>query len=350
MDRLLLERTTIPIPRVFSSRSEIHPDPLSTFIIMEYIDANVLSPIQLMDLEDDQKKELYKSLANIYIQLRRQEFPAIGRLHQTTEGIHSLGKTASVDINIQQLEGLEPFSIQEQFGAASGGSMRSANDYASMLLRIGFNAFLKSQNAVGEDMARSYIYHQHIFYQHIKSWMNQTLDKGPFVLVHGDLSPQNVMVDKNMKVVAVLDWEWSRVIPVQFFQPPLWLSGRDTVQLAGPDSWKIFRRATFRHFLAALREQELAMWNNTTLHDEWTASMEDAGPLFANALESWTDADWLAYRRLSHGKKSLDALVEKFIDDDPMRQAIAHVKELDGAAYRNELRSLKEKVQRPNSV
>jgi aminoglycoside phosphotransferase (APT) family kinase protein len=45
--------------------------------------------------------------------------------------------------------------------------------------------------------------------------------RGPFVLVHGDLELFNLLVDDNMDIIAVLDWEWSRVVPRQFFIPPL---------------------------------------------------------------------------------------------------------------------------------
>lgn len=40
------------------------------------------------------------------------------------------------------------------------------------------------------------------------------------------------MVDERMEITSVLDWEWSRVGPVQYFQPPLWLTGHDTEFLA----------------------------------------------------------------------------------------------------------------------
>lgn len=46
------------------------------------------------------------------------------------------------------------------------------------------------------------------------------------MLTHGDLNPHNLLVDeKGMTIVALLDWEWSRVVPPQLFNPPIWLTG-----------------------------------------------------------------------------------------------------------------------------
>jgi RIO-like serine/threonine protein kinase len=36
-------------------------------------------------------------------------------------------------------------------------------------------------------------------------------------LVHGNLNPYNLMVNEKIDIVALLDREWSRVVPPQFF-------------------------------------------------------------------------------------------------------------------------------------
>jgi hypothetical protein len=42
--------------------------------------------------------------------------------------------------------------------------------------------------------------------------------------VHGDLEIFNLIFDSEMNIISVLDWEWARVVPLQLFRPPLWLS------------------------------------------------------------------------------------------------------------------------------
>lgn len=43
------------------------------------------------------------------------------------------------------------------------------------------------------------------------------------------LSMENVisplLFDKDYNPAGIVDWEWSRVVPVQFMVPPVWLSG-----------------------------------------------------------------------------------------------------------------------------
>lgn len=39
-----------------------------------------------------------------------------------------------------------------------------------------------------------------------------------------DIVIGNVLFDKDYKLVGVLDWEWSRVVPAQLMMPPIWLT------------------------------------------------------------------------------------------------------------------------------
>ncbi|KAL6410166.1 phosphotransferase enzyme family protein [Ilyonectria robusta] len=104
---LIAERTSIPIPRVLAYSCNETADPLSTFIIMEYVGGEKLSAERLKHATETQKKNLYTSLANVLIQLRRLEFPAIGRLARCTKGEFEVSNQAlTVDTNGLQLEGL----------------------------------------------------------------------------------------------------------------------------------------------------------------------------------------------------------------------------------------------------
>ncbi|EFY96149.2 Protein kinase-like protein [Metarhizium robertsii ARSEF 23] len=282
----------------------------------------MLSSTQMEKLNSQEREQLYTSLADIYIQLRRLEFHSIGRLEQTQTltGFQVGQKAATIDINMQQLEGLDPFAVQDAH-SDDRGCMQSATAYANMLLDIGYNAFFKSRNAV----------------EHAKQWIDPTLDNGPFVLVHGDLHPSNLMVNDKMRIIGVLDWEWSRVVPVQFFVPPLWISGRTTVELAGHNTWQLFLITSFKEFLSVTESRELYMFGNTLLSREWAERSTRAEPLVANALENWTDLDWFAYRYLSRAdKEAAKESIKTFIDEDPLRRLVAEMKERDASAYHKE--------------
>jgi hypothetical protein len=109
----------------------------------------VFSYARLKTLSDEQRKRLYTSLADIYIQLRRLEFPSIGCLAQGSEGFKVRKRIATIDINMQELEGLQPSKIQNSF-YDDRGSLTSANDYVAMLLQIADNAFAEGRNSVSE--------------------------------------------------------------------------------------------------------------------------------------------------------------------------------------------------------
>ncbi|KAH0592234.1 hypothetical protein MHUMG1_09980 [Metarhizium humberi] len=336
--RHLSECTTIPVPKVLAYCADSGADPLSTFMILEYMDGKLLSPTEFRRLAPDAKAELYESLADVYIQLRRQEFPSIGRLRLGASGVRIGEKTASLEMNMMQLEGLDPFGIQDVHHDESG-FLTSANSYTKMLLSVGYNAFLKSRNSVAIDMGLECLYNHFLFCKHVQKWVDPGLDQGPFVLVHGDLHLSNLLVDHDVRIIGVLDWEWSRVVPVQYFAPPLWLSGRDAAQLAGPNSWQLFLEGPFAEFLAVVQRREAEMFGNNLLYDEWTRRTEYAEPLVANALENWTEVDWFVHRYLASKEASAahQEALSAFADEDPLRSLLADIKEQDHRRYRREL-------------
>jgi hypothetical protein len=108
---------------------------------------------------------------------------------------------------MQELEGLQPSKIQRSF-YNDRGSLTSANDYVAMLLQIAGNAFVEGRNSVSErDQGEDVLYHLHIFRAYAKSWMDCRLDQGPFVLAHEDLETFILIVNDNMDIVSVLDWD-----------------------------------------------------------------------------------------------------------------------------------------------
>lgn len=81
------------------------------------------------------------------------------------------------------------------------------SDYMLMLLRIAWNAFKKGRKSVySEEDGKETLYHLHYFFQFAeKKWLNPVLNGGPFVLVHGDLNPYNLIVNENLDIVALLN-------------------------------------------------------------------------------------------------------------------------------------------------
>jgi hypothetical protein len=336
--RVIASKTTIPIPRLIAYAVSDGCEPLSSFLILEFVNGRRLDPGKLKKLPEEQQTNLYSSLADIYIQLRRLEFPSIGCLESGPDGIQVTKKTISQDINMQELEGLQPSNIQALYYGPNE-RLTSANKYVAMLLDISDNAFARRRGSVyEEDQGGDALYHLHLFRQYAQQWVDPLLDNGPFVMVHGDLEPFNLIVNDDMKIISVLDWEWSRVVPRQFFVPPLWLRYCDTTKLAYDFVYQDYLKR-FHRLLDLIRTQELERFGQALLADEWTVAEKDSGFLVANALENWTDIDWFAYRYINwkwyhgQGKEGLDARVKAFMED-PTRRALIMSKLDEGRAYK----------------
>lgn len=50
--------------------------------------------------------------------------------------------------------------------------------------------------------------------------INPQLDKGAFVLNHLDLRGPNIIVDKNLPIQDIVNWEFAHTVPRQVFTPP----------------------------------------------------------------------------------------------------------------------------------
>ncbi|KAH6716161.1 phosphotransferase enzyme family protein [Leptodontidium sp. MPI-SDFR-AT-0119] len=343
--QLVADKTTIPLPKIYAYSLDDGPEPLSSFLILEYVEGQKLSSVKLKTLSDEQRTHLYTSLADIHIQLRRLEFPSIGCLTCGPDGFEVRKKTATIDINMQELEGLEPSKIQTSYYDDSG-LLTSANDYVAMLLQIANNAFVEGRSSVWErGQGEDALYHLHMFCQYAEVWVDRSLDQGPYVLVHGDFEPFNLIVNENMDIISVLDWEWSRVVPRQFFKPPLWLGIPDTTKLAWDFVYNDYLKS-FNQLQATAMTRELEKYGNTLLSDEWAKAKENSGFLVANALENWTDMDWFANRYINwkcyRGKIDLDERVRMFMEENPARKSLIAKKLREGIAYEADVERLQD--------
>ncbi|KAH6717298.1 hypothetical protein BKA61DRAFT_642467 [Leptodontidium sp. MPI-SDFR-AT-0119] len=195
--KYVASKTSIPIPHLHGyGFSQTHPSGL-TFMLISYI-------------------------PDIFIQLRYCEFPHIGSLtldpidDQTPIFVHN--RALSIDINDQELGGLSPTTIM-----GPSKIYTTAIDYIYAQTQLLFNQFDKQQNSVYSEVdARCHLYGLHQFRSILMGWLRR--------------ETANVLVDQDLNITGVLDWEWSRTVPVQMFLPPTWLRGgdiRDLLSLRG---------------------------------------------------------------------------------------------------------------------
>lgn len=58
-------------------------------------------------------------------------------------------------------------------------------------------------------------------------FISESLDKGPFILHHPDLHLGNILVDDDLNIQGIVDWEFAHAVPLQLFTPPLWAARQE---------------------------------------------------------------------------------------------------------------------------
>lgn len=229
--RYLSEKTTIPIPRLHGY--SIHVDNILglPFMLLEYIEGDTLFGIKISELELSKKEHLYSQLADVYIQLHRQQFDWVGALtldENDKDWVFAHNRPLTVDINEQEVSGRDICRYlppERTFG--------STIDYVYMLTKVISNDFYRCPDSVlDKEDARFYLYGNFSSLAVLMEWVDPDLNHGPFVLMHGDLRPPNIVIDKDFNIVSILDWEFSHTIPIQMFVPPYWLTNEDVLEIS----------------------------------------------------------------------------------------------------------------------
>ncbi|KAK7418209.1 hypothetical protein QQZ08_011362 [Neonectria magnoliae] len=276
-DRLIAEKITIPVPKVYAYQLGDDLDPLSSYVILEYVDGRPLSATEVDRLSTDERARLYTSLADTYIQLRRLTFPSIGCLTWGPSGVNVLKQTATIDLNMQDLEGLRLSEIQDRYG--QGGVLSSATEYTAMLLNLADNALSNTRSRIlDQEQGDDVLYHHHPFHRFVnEDWLDKRLDHGP------------------TKFLA-LGYPYLRYLE------------------------------RFDKFLNILKQLEDQKYGNQLLSHEWEHQKSSGGFLVANALENWTDIDRFSTRHINRvwfkGVKDAPKRIKTFIGEDPTRRIL----------------------------
>ncbi|KAL2135871.1 hypothetical protein VTI74DRAFT_6470 [Chaetomium olivicolor] len=279
-------KTTIPVLKVHAypfSETGLNGLP---YIIMDYVEDRSLKelgfepgetwgPLTFGGYQTPAVKQLHQQLADVYIQLRQLEFPRIGALGLPSRDASALScdpeetnvcnRPLSIGIALQELDGLQPGGI-----FPPKVTLPTANDFVGGLLRLADNKLEKEPGlGMDEDEPASILYAAHHFKRFVQDeWLNPLANDGPFVLMHGDmeLTIGNLLFDDNYKVVGVVDWEWSRVVPAQLMVFPVCLNAAplDFVLLI-----QDYYNEQVGRLRAAVQEREKVLGLSPRLSTEW---------------------------------------------------------------------------------
>ncbi|KAK2764537.1 hypothetical protein FQN54_009232 [Arachnomyces sp. PD_36] len=258
----ITHNTSIPIPGVLGSGSSV----VGPYMILEFVEGKLLSeylrasqdpmvPSTLnLDINITTLRRAYHSMAEILLELYRCQFPAIGGLVRDDSGDWLVEKRA-VTFNMNELVGLgnfPPKSLSQSFFPDATTYFVSLADDHLHHLETQRNDAVTDE----DDCRKKYI--ARCLFRQVASKFSSTYNNGPFPLFCDDLRPSNVLVDEDLRVRAVIDWEFCYAAPAQFSHcSPWWLLlGRPDTWDAGFDDFLAHYMCRQKIFLEALRDRE----------------------------------------------------------------------------------------------
>ncbi|KZF21602.1 hypothetical protein L228DRAFT_156374 [Xylona heveae TC161] len=234
--RIIQERTSIPVPAIHAwGLSKDNPLELGAFIIMDYVEGKDLGKlweykpterksdgILKSTISEQELRVVYRQIAGFLLELSRLEFDKGGALF-----IHG---DQTIDVEQSPLT-LKMQEIEAHGGVRVGGCrdklFSSATDYFSHVAEQDLQHLLEQPNSIddAEDARSKYKFRSQLLAL-IPRFVNKKYDRSPFRLICDDMRLGNILVNNEteLKIVAVLDWEWAYTAPYQmFFSPPRWL-------------------------------------------------------------------------------------------------------------------------------
>lgn len=302
--RYIQDNTSIPVPFILHwGPREESPLGLGPFIIMEYInhETDVCKVLNIPELhwEDrprlnphinlEKLEMLYYQLADVLLQLSKLEFPHIGSLEEVEE-FESEARRRPLSIHMNELIRLGTLPRNK----LPSGTFTSSFDYFEALSQLHIDHLTHQRNDAVDsetDCRRKYIA-RHLFRKLIRQrrLLSKAHANGPFKLWCDDLRPSNVLLDANMQIVGVVDWEFTYAAPVEFsFSPPWWLLlEQPEYWPEGVENWKEIYDGRLKIFLKAM----------TDVEDAAIASgrLDEAQRLSPRMKESWDSGEfWVIY-------------------------------------------------------
>ena len=251
--RYIEKMTSIPVPHIYHwGTAAENPLGLGPFIIMDYIPhAQSLSDFlndptnedpkrRYLDLHapKDKLERMYRQVADIVLQLSKLEMSQLGSLREHGDSFVVGGRPFTQEMNDLVVQGGVPPSI---FPPEDTTYSTSDEWYAALAdLHVAHLAFQHNDAIVSADDCRDKFIARHLFRQQARRGKLLEADQRPrkrqgketFRLWIDDFRPHNILVDADLNIVGVIDWEWAYFAPESYVHdPPWWLL------LTRPEFW-----------------------------------------------------------------------------------------------------------------
>lgn len=307
--RFLVDQTSIPVPFVLhSGPKKESPLELSPFVLMDYIEYDtkmyyalntpeclkeergILNP----GIEEPQLEMLYKQMAGVLLQLSTCSFPRIGSLSQVDDFEWQVTRRPlSMNMNeLVRLGGLPKSKLPD-----INTTFFTSSSYLEALASLNIEHLFHQRNdsvESADDCRRKFV--ARLLFRKLakdKRLTNPSFENGPFKLWCDDFRPANVLLNKDMQITGVVDWEFTYAAPAEFSHAPPWwlLIEKPELWPKGIEDWTRVFDERLKTFPKTMKDCEDQAIQQGRLRDEQRLS--------GLMHESWHSGDfWVMYAAL----------------------------------------------------
>lgn len=266
--RYIERNTTIPLPHVHGfgpgGTVDEHNPTGHAFLILDYIPGNSLNILSFVKDSRERRNRFYSQLIDILAQLRQHEFDHAGSLMPDPDGGPNpiVGHSLSIELNELQ--------IRQKSSVAPTARFASAIDFAFYQYHIMAKVYELPISTMDLPTAELEVFALEDLKGRIFDYVKPYWNHGPFVLSHQDLRWDNIIVDEDLNIQGVIDWEWTNTLPRQFFLPPTWIAGRPPDYVVGLAYW-----LEYREFYRVLSDKGTTSQSCRQLAEEWGKDLPD---------------------------------------------------------------------------
>lgn len=291
-----LETTKVPAPRAFGyglcSNGTDHGIGVS-FLLMEELPG---TPWTGGGASTDEKAKIWGGLAEIMVELERHPFPKAG----------SLGfQSSKMDVCAVAIDRFVVLTPEGPFASPTAYYTAFAEQYLALI-------------ADGQ-LYTEYPVNAYLVYRFLKDNAAQLAEQdeqaqslGEFFLKHVDDKGDHLLVDDNLNITGIIDWQMARVVPRrEAFGPSL-----VTADMSALCSGKVSLSADDVALAGALRQKGISTLPNSMVDEKvrrffWGLALEsnwsDALPLANAVLQVFgVDQDWTQWRETALNKYKTD--------------------------------------------
>ncbi|KAF1952868.1 hypothetical protein CC80DRAFT_527599 [Byssothecium circinans] len=308
---------------------------LGPFIIMDYIcDGESLGDLWReapekralrTGISERDLRIVFRQIAAFYLELSALEFPNIGSLLiRDDQSIHA--DLSPITLKMQEIEAHSGVKVRDH----RLRTFSSAREYFYYVAKQDMEQLHEQPNSIDdEDDARAKYNFRHQFNTVLPRFVaDNKYNQTSFRLICDDFRYGNMIVNNasDLKIIAVIDWEWAYTAPYQMFSSaPRWLLIKNPILWEAPNGSQFQRyMACLELFLSELElEESRRTRDNNRLSNHMRKSLSDGRFWFHELVYGcFTAADNPAWKAIcemlpdisnlaSPPQPELDAFVEK---------------------------------------